>query len=231
MNKNITLLFLLLSFTAFCQQTLTIDKYVSVDMPYPINKEGSIEDGNIAYFTNKPDGTFLVRRELAEDKGINSYESSLPYNLESLENYYKNKAVEYTDSDQLQIESENVIDIQGFKGYQIIYKDTLKNTLSKVKYILLNKNFYSFLYQRAEYQNTSDANTFFNSINVTKGTGVSQFYGKSPQAKKSYNLGKKIGSFGAKNPLVSLGALVLVIIVLVLIIGTIVYATKKTKRY
>jgi hypothetical protein len=225
MKKKILLCLILISVNTLCSQNnYEIDSLVSVNIPGKDIKIDTLLNENLKFQSNIENSEFSVQKELIENDSISGIDSKLPYDLESLENYYRTLANDFVNGTNLNLEFEKIIKKNNFKGYHLKFSDINSNSIYEIEYFILNKKFYLFSYINDKESDRNDNDIFFNSIKINSNKKITQFSGKSPIEKSAYNLGYKIGYTAAKHPsyLWIAGGLILL-----LVIGIIVYFVKK----
>ncbi|WP_372744444.1 hypothetical protein [Lutibacter sp.] len=186
---------IVLSNTVNSQNIYNLDSLVSVQIPGEVSKIDSLKNSLILikYHSKVENSEFIAQKELFENDSIRIYNSNLPYDLKSLEEYYQSFAKSYIKNGSFKIESEKLIEKDSLNGYHLNLKDSINNTIHKIEYFLVNKNLYVFEYKTSSQLIPTEKDVFFNSIKLKSAKKSSQFLGKSPTEKTAYNLGYKFG--------------------------------------
>lgn len=226
--KKIVLLCLIVfsSINIWSQNNYQIDSIISINIPSKDIKIDSLqnEKNKIQFQSKLGNSEFLVEKELFENDSISIYHSELPYDTKSLEKYYVTLSENYVKNSTYNLESENLILKNNFKGYHLKLTDTENNNIYELKYFLFNKHLYLFSYKNTVDFNKNEKDIFFNSIKIKESKYITQISGKSPSYKSGYNVGYKIGSTFKKH---SSTFMILGGLILILIIGIIVYFVRR----
>ncbi|WP_298364273.1 hypothetical protein [uncultured Lutibacter sp.] len=224
------LLFLLIIVSSlnnlWSQNNYKIDSIVSVSIPGDAIKIDSISNNKtIIQFQSKVENSeFIVKKEFAENDSISIYKSNLPYDLKSLETYYKSLTKTYLQNSPFKLESEKLIEKDSLQAYHLTLKDSLKESTYEIEYFIVNNYIYLFECKTSGALQNDEKTAFFNSINIKYDQKLDQFMGKTEVEKTAFNLGYKLGYTIKKHPSyiwISLGAIA------ILIIGIIVFFVRK----
>lgn len=228
--KKILILCLIIisSNNLWSQKIYEIDSIISVNIPGEDIKIDSTKNNKIIikFHSKVENSEFIAQKEFFESDSISLYDSNLPYDLKSLEKYYKSLADTYIKNYKFKLESEKLIEKDSLKGYHLKLKNSLNSSVCEIEYFLLNKNIYIFKYNtRIELKN-NEKESFFNSIKINSDKKINQFSGIPQVQKSAYNLGYKIGYTVKNHPsyLWIAGG-----VFMILIVGIIVFFVKRNK--
>ncbi|MFD2035184.1 hypothetical protein ACFSKL_10300 [Belliella marina] len=197
MRKIILLLTLVLTNNVLSAQnqewlTYNLDSIISIEMPNEVFELDTIAQGMRMYqiYSYTENSTFIAQKSLFEKESQNEDLSRLPYNLKSLIEQYNGTIDGIASSIPYELESRELIEKEGYKGYRLKFKDSLNNPTYQVELYLLNKHLYSFYYIGLENFDNNEKELFFNSIKINPNQEISQYLGKAQSYRIGYLFGK-----------------------------------------
>jgi len=141
-------------------------------------------------YTQIENSTFILQRLPAENSTRNKNLSSLPYNHESLIEYYN----EVIDGAKNSYKSEKVkkqkINFGELIGYESIFYDDRDKPIIESRTYLAGKDLIMVSVYNPETGINEIKNTFFNSLNLDKINSLEQYIGKPKAYRQGYVFGK-----------------------------------------
>jgi hypothetical protein len=212
MKKNILLFFVLFSCFLTSQNnkslTYNFDAIVSLDVPRNFIEVDTLIDGvQIHQVSFKTDTyNFIAQKVLFENENQKESLSRLPYDYASLMDEYNRVVAMMKIKIPYQFKSKDLVEKEGYKGYNLKFVDAANNPTYETEFYLLNKNLYSFFYASESFD-IAVKDSIFNSIKINTDHEISQYLGKPPK----YRIGYVIATY---------------FFLSLIIIGVIIYAIK-----
>jgi len=165
--------------------TYQLDSIVSIKLPGEVFQMDTILHNKRVHglFSTRHNANFISQILFVEktDKDLNI--SQLPYDNESLEKFYDETAEgmssKYTDK----LFSKEYVTIDSIKACQLVFKDTLNISTNETLFFLINNRVYTISYMNFEDFNTTEKDTFLNSVTIHKNKDLSQYIG-TPQGER-----------------------------------------------
>ena len=211
--RIITLAFFLVALNTYAQEApewydYELDSIVSFSFPTDqvFEQDTILGDSEIyQLFTYKGLNTLLVQRIRLEEEDADENYSDLPYDLESLEEFYKNMVKGASKNVSYSLTKQELILDQGFHAYQAHFEEDEGNLVYKSRYYILNQYVYVMNYIGVDQINETERDHFFESFTIDDSKSITQYGGNSPAYRLGYHLGKLL-------PVLVIGIVVFIIV-------------------
>ncbi len=167
--------------------TYELDSIVSIDMPFDVYEIDTIQDFKKTYqIYSYKDSTHFLASKIYLGKTYSNIESiTLPIDDQTLGEFYSNLTSILIEGTHYELKHSEPINYNHLQGYKLHFKkkgDT--TTIQEANFILVNKNFYSFIYTNSNGINKIDQKKFFDSINFSNSKELIQYPKRSFSFKK-----------------------------------------------
>jgi hypothetical protein len=177
--------------------TQKFDSTISVDMLGDVFEFDTVFDGIKTHqlYSEFESSSFFVQKFLfTKDNADNDF-SKLPYNDKSLDDTYQEVIKGFEATVPFKIITKEQIKKDTYKGYRVLFVDSLEKPIFEFHLFILNKYLYTFMYSNTDRFDEIEKNKFFNSINIGSDQEVNQYLGKSKEYKIGVIVGKLVFFF------------------------------------
>jgi hypothetical protein len=157
------------------------DSIISIDMPGNVNVIDTTMNGEKLYhlFSTIKNSVFITQKMLLEETDFDKNLSKLPYDDKSLEKTYAELITGISKAIPSKLKSMNKVLKDNFKGYNLVFVDSLMKPIIDYNLYILDKYMYSIVYLNANDFNEIEKNKFINSITIKSKNELIQFSGKT----------------------------------------------------